>query len=93
MTIRFNLDDVAAMLKIPVERVRLALEELDRQGNLTAETFPFAERAWRIAPIDIKRIQSLLLEKGMISEQADAAAAKPPRRIVRVVKKPAPSND
>ncbi|WP_096180692.1 ATP-binding protein [Effusibacillus lacus] len=93
MTVRFNMDDVAEMLKVPIDQVRMALEELREQGKLTAETFPFAEKAWRIAPIDIKRIQKLLGEKGVDTSGAPVEADKPDetpkRRIVKkVVKKP-----
>ncbi|MFC4766695.1 hypothetical protein [Effusibacillus consociatus] len=88
MTVRFNMDDVAEMLKVPIERVRMALEELREQGDLTAETFLYAEKAWRIAPIDVKRIQNLLREKGL--DTVDPQAEAPKRRIVKkVVKKPA----
>ncbi|WP_156807298.1 hypothetical protein [Effusibacillus pohliae] len=90
MTVRFNMDDVAEMLQVPLERVRMALEELNEQGKLTAETFPYAEKAWRIAPIDIKRIQNLLREKGLDTPEAQIPTEKPKRRIVKIVKKSAP---
>lgn len=79
MTVRFSIADVAQMIKEPVDRVRFAIEELDKRGDLTAETFLFAEKSWRVAPLDIKKIQAV------IAEQPAPEGDKPKRRAVKKV--------
>ncbi|HEU4964558.1 MAG TPA: hypothetical protein VFV52_12000 [Bacilli bacterium] len=81
MTVRFSIADVAEMIKQPIDRVRLAIEKLDGRGDLTAESFLFADKSWRIAPLDIKKIQAVIAE--LPSEASD----KPKRRVVRKVVK------
>lgn len=80
MTTRFSLAELGDMLHVPVHVVRTAVDELAAAGELTAESFLYQERNWRIAPSDIKRIQQWI---------ADAVAlgridlAPPVRRIKR----------
>lgn len=62
MTTRFSLSELADMLGSPVEWVRLAVDTLSAAGELTAESFIFGGRNWRIAPSDVKRIQTWLEE-------------------------------
>lgn len=55
MTTRFSVAELADMLKVPVEVVRHAADQL--AAEFTGESFLFNERSWRIAPSDVKRIQ------------------------------------
>ena len=50
------------MLSTSVEYVRRAVEELSVHGVLTKETFIYAERNWRIAPSDVKKVQEWIDE-------------------------------
>lgn len=45
------------MLQADGGSVRSAIATLDQAGELSAETFAFAGRAWRIAPSDVIKIQ------------------------------------
>ncbi|MCL6594069.1 MAG: hypothetical protein K6T31_08845 [Alicyclobacillus sp.] len=78
MTTRFSLAELAEMLHEPVERVRQAVDTLAAAGQLTAESFVFGGRNWRVAPTDVKRIQDWLA-----SHQPAAAVAQERRRVVR----------
>lgn len=80
MTTRFSLAELADMLDVRVEWVRTAVDALAEDGQLTAESFQFGDRNWRIAPSDVKRIQ------GWITAALDAghlAATGKPRRVKR----------
>ncbi|MBX5435662.1 MAG: hypothetical protein IRZ33_00425 [Alicyclobacillaceae bacterium] len=57
MTTRFSLAELADMLNVPVQVVRRAVEALAREEALTAESFQYMDRNWRIAPSDVKRVQ------------------------------------
>lgn len=72
MTKRYSVEQVANMLQCETEKVRTAIAELKGRQELSGETFPFAEAAWRIAPSDVIKIQ--LIVKDAVS------AAEPPRR-------------
>ncbi|MCL6637174.1 MAG: hypothetical protein K6T26_04410 [Alicyclobacillus sp.] len=78
MTTRFSLAELADMLHEPVERVRQAVDTLAAAGQLTAESFMFGGRNWRIAPTDVKRIQDWL---GV--HQPDTHGVHERRRVVR----------
>ncbi len=80
MTTRFSIAEVADMLHVPVEAVRAAVDELSALGELTAESFVFGDRNWRVAPSDMKRIQAKVQEEGQ-SEPVKEANQR--RRIVR----------
>ncbi|WP_054969272.1 hypothetical protein [Alicyclobacillus ferrooxydans] len=56
MTTRFSLSELAEMLHVPVGVVRRAVDDLDKEGQLTAESFVYGDRNWRVAPSDTKRI-------------------------------------
>lgn len=58
VTTRFSLSELAEMLHVHVDAVRSAVDALAAEGGLTAESFPFGDRNWRIAPSDTKRIQT-----------------------------------
>lgn len=60
MTTRFSLSELGEMLHVPVQTIRLAVDELATRGHLTAESFIYGERNWRIAPSDVKRIQDFI---------------------------------
>ncbi|MCL6600164.1 hypothetical protein [Alicyclobacillus macrosporangiidus] len=81
MTTRFSLAELAEMMHTRVDIIRLAVDTLAAEGKLTAESFVFGDRNWRIAPTDIKRIQDWIEAK----KAAGALAEQPPRR--RVLKK------
>ncbi|MCY0902782.1 MAG: hypothetical protein OWU32_11450 [Firmicutes bacterium] len=57
MTKRYSVADVAQMLQVDSDLVRGALDHLSATGALTAESFLFADRAWRVAPSDVTKIQ------------------------------------
>lgn len=80
MTTRFSIAELADMLHAPVEAVRTAVDELSRRGELTAESFAFGDRNWRVAPSDVKRIQAQIEDK---AHSLDAAGPKERRHIVR----------
>lgn len=82
MTTRFSLSELSNMLHVPVEYVREAVDTLSADGQLTAESFLFGERNWRIAPSDTKRIQAWILEQQGASR---LTAEKPNRRVTRKV--------
>ncbi|GGI98720.1 hypothetical protein GCM10010885_05240 [Alicyclobacillus cellulosilyticus] len=82
MTTRFSLAELAEMLRVPVDVVRAAVDDLAARGELTAESFTFAGRNWRIAPSDVKRIQDHIAEgvrRGVIQ------ITPPKRRVLRKV--------
>lgn len=82
MTTRFSLAELAEMFHVPVAAVRNAVDELAACGELTAESFVFGGRNWRIAPSDTKRIQSWL---EMRSVTADLPTNPPRRKVTRKV--------
>ncbi|WP_198853021.1 hypothetical protein [Alicyclobacillus sp. SO9] len=80
MTTRFSLSELSEMLGVPVDVVRTAVEHLAGQKELTAETFVYGQRSWRVAPSDVKRLQDWI--------QSDAGGEnlrvkRPQRRIKR----------
>ncbi|RIV28784.1 hypothetical protein D2Q93_01970 [Alicyclobacillaceae bacterium I2511] len=60
MTTRFSLTELAEMFGQPVTAVREAVEQLSRRGELSAESFLFGQRSWRIAPSDTRKIKNHL---------------------------------
>ncbi len=85
MTTRFSLSELATMLHVPVEYVRAAVDALSQEGELTAESFLYGERNWRIAPSDTKRIQAWIegeVQAGRLVEE------KPVRKVRRKVVSP-----
>lgn len=80
MTTRFSLAELAQMLRVPVHQVRAAVDTLAAAGELTAESFPYGDRNWRIAPSDTKRIQAWI-EARLSSAEVQSSA--PTRRIVK----------
>jgi hypothetical protein len=68
------------MLHVPVEMVRLAVDHLSTKGELTAESFLFMDRNWRVAPSDIKRIQEWIVA-GV--DSGNIAFVPPKRRVKR----------
>lgn len=80
MTTRFSIAEVADMLHAPLEAVRAAVDELSELGELTAESFAFGDRNWRVAPSDVKRIQAKVQVQG---QRESAKGANQERRIVR----------
>jgi len=82
VTTRFSLAELAEMLHVPVVAVRNAVDELAAGGELTAESFVFGGRNWRIAPSDTKRIQSWL---EMRSVTADLPTNPARRKVTRKV--------
>ncbi|MCL6452245.1 MAG: hypothetical protein K6T78_01315 [Alicyclobacillus sp.] len=87
MTTRFSLSELAEMLQVPVDAVRRAVDELAAAGQLTAESFVFADRNWRIAPSDTKRIQEWIVN----AATAGVIQLEPPRRkwVRKRVERPA----
>ncbi|MCL6515703.1 hypothetical protein [Alicyclobacillus sp.] len=81
MTTRFSLAELAEMMHTDVSVIRQAVDALAAEGKLTAESFVFGDRNWRIAPTDTKRIQDWIEAQ----RAAGRIPAEPPRR--RVVKK------
>ncbi|MDQ0190606.1 hypothetical protein JI721_02900 [Alicyclobacillus cycloheptanicus] len=78
MTTRFSLAELAEMLHVPVDHVRLAVDTLSAEGELTAESFQFGGRNWRIAPSDTKRIQAWIQVQ---TEQGNLSQTAPKRRV------------
>lgn len=79
VTTRFSLAELSEMLHVPVDAVRFAVNELKKESQLTAESFLFAERNWRIAPSDVKRIQAYIsqaVEEGRLQIQVPARKIK-----------------
>lgn len=68
MTTRFSLAELADMLHVDVVTVRRAVDDLASQGLLTAESFVFNERNWRVAPSDVKRVTEWLHQRNVDSE-------------------------
>jgi hypothetical protein len=87
VTTRFSLSELAEMLHTTVEAVRAAVDDLSARGELTAESFEYGERNWRIAPSDTKLIQAWIEEKVASGE----LVIRPPQRRVKrkMVVKPA----
>lgn len=73
------------MLHVPVEYVRAAVDALSQEGELTAESFLFGERNWRIAPSDTKRIQEWIASE---VQAGRLVAEQPVRRVRRKVVSP-----
>lgn len=80
MTTRFSLAELAEMLQVPVDAVRMAVDDLAKHNELTAESFVYGERNWRIAPSDVKRVQDWILAKQKSGELEFERKA---RRVVR----------
>jgi hypothetical protein len=80
VTTRFSLAELAEMLHVTVDAVRAAVDELSGNGELTAESFAYAERNWRIAPSDTKRIQEWIASKVASGE---LIIEKPQRHVLR----------
>lgn len=79
MTTRFSLAELSEMLKAPVSAVRQAVDTLAEEGKLTAESFVYADRNWRVAPSDTKRVQEWIeAEQKAGRLQTDSG-----RRVVR----------
>jgi hypothetical protein len=74
------------MLGAPLPAVRRAVETLAERGELTAESFVFAEHSWRIAPSDVKRVQAL------VREWAKGAAPERPQRRIKARRIVTPSD-
>lgn len=51
------------MLRVPVHAVRAAVDALSLSGALTAESFLYGEKNWRVAPSDTKRILAWIEEE------------------------------
>lgn len=68
------------MLGVPVDVVRTAVEHLANEKELTAETFVYGQRSWRVAPSDVKRLQDWI-QSGAGEE--NLRAERPRRRIKR----------
>lgn len=79
MTTRFSIADLSDMLKMPVDLVRQAVDTLSQTGQLTAESFVFDERNWRISPSDVKRVQAWI-QDGL---QAGTLSPEKPKRVVK----------
>ncbi|CAM3713631.1 hypothetical protein [Alicyclobacillus pomorum] len=87
MTTRFSLAELANMLHTTVEAVRAAVDDLSKRGELTAESFEYGYRNWRIAPSDTKKIQAWIVQK---VESGELEIRPPVRKIRR--KEVLPSN-
>jgi hypothetical protein len=79
LTTRFSLAELAEMLHTTVEAVRAAVDDLSARGELTAESFEYGDRNWRIAPSDTKIIQQWIVEKVASGE----LVIRPPQRRVK----------
>jgi len=85
MTKRYSVADVSRMLQVDSDLVRGALDHLSTTGALTAESFLFADRAWRVAPSDVTKIQLYLQARpNRVSDEAT------PEKRRRVIRKAAP---
>jgi hypothetical protein len=82
MTTRFSLAELADMLHTTVEAVRAAVDDLSKRGELTAESFEYGHRNWRIAPSDTKKIQAWIVQK---VESGELEIRPPVRKIRRKV--------
>ena len=90
MTKRYSIEQVADMLRSGSDRIRLALEELEKRNQLSAETFLFAHDIWRVTPTDVPKIQEYLrtaaeeiLPSTGLQERAETAGGRRIRRITR----------
>lgn len=91
MTKRYSIEQVADMLRSGSDRIRLALEELEKRNQLSAETFLFAHDIWRITPTDVPKIQEYLraaaaegvLPPAGLQERAETAGGRRIRRVTR----------
>ncbi|PWI58340.1 hypothetical protein [Sulfoacidibacillus thermotolerans] len=81
MTKRYSVEQVAEMLGRDLLTVRTAVETLHKQRALSAETFLFAKRAWRVTPSDVSKIQIYL------DEQVTGSMRHHERKVRRVVKR------
>ncbi len=86
MTTRFSLAELSEMLHVPVDVIRRAVDELSEQGLLTAESFVFGDRNWRVAPSDTKRIQQWIAD--FQAQNSDVLASSERRRMKRKVVAP-----
>lgn len=68
------------MLHVPIELVRQAVDELAHEGELTAESFIFGDKTWRVAPSDVKRITHRIEQKQATGE---TPVDVPKRRVKR----------
>lgn len=80
MTTRFSLSELSEMLGVPVDVVRTAVEALSQEQELTAETFLYGQRNWRVAPSDVKRLQKWIDAAGA---DGQISLERPRRRIKR----------
>jgi hypothetical protein len=87
VTTRFSLAELADMLHVTVDAVRIAVDELSANEELTAESFVYGERNWRIAPSDTKKIQEWIARK---VSNGELTLQKPQRRILRKQVVPSP---
>lgn len=90
MTTRFSLSELAEMLGVPVHAVRAAVDVLAASGSLTAESFPYGDKNWRVAPSDTKRIKAWIdaeVASGNLSLDP------PKRRVTRKVVQPSSPAD
>lgn len=78
MTTRFSLSELAEMMNLPVDAIRAAVESLAEAAELTAESFRYADKNWRVAPSDVKRVQEWIEQK---SQSGEIVLEKPKRRI------------
>jgi hypothetical protein len=68
------------MLQVPVDAVRTAVDDLAEHNGLTAESFVYGERNWRIAPSDVKRVQDWIQAK---QKSGELELERKSRRVVR----------
>jgi len=88
MTTRFSLAELADMLHVPVSTIRQAVDTLAAEDSLTAESFIYMEKNWRISPSDVKRVQMWIeqaVESGRIVSERPARRVKRKQVIVDVV--------
>ena len=87
MTTRFSLADLAEMFNQPITGVREAVEQLAKVGQLSAESFTFGERIWRIAPSDTRKIQDYMDDNGLnTSEQRTVSRNVHRKQVIRKIK-------
>ncbi|MCL6548923.1 MAG: hypothetical protein K6T30_08440 [Alicyclobacillus sp.] len=92
MTTRFSLAELADMLHVPVSAVRRAVEALAAEGALTAETFSYLDRNWRVAPSDVKRVQDWL-EAARARGELDVAEVRHKVKRRQVVREASPPGE
>lgn len=82
MTKRFDVEQVAEMLRCDASSVRQALSQLSEARRLSAESFLFADAVWRVAPSDVAAIQLIVrkleTQKSFLREEATRGA----RRVI-----------